>query len=522
MRLDSDISPSKKKNRKFTFKYHVIVRGVNVDVCKGCFLDIFCVSAKFIELCVQKKLSNTAGIVSRDNRGHSSCDSSGDLREAREHLESLPRYKSHYARNKTDKMFLANTATLKDLYEEYKRQCSGEPVSRWTYERLFHEMGLKIKPLKMDTCKTCDKLNTEIMHATSQQEKDSKLQQLELHHRMWEKAVEVKRQDKEEAREDNKKHVVAFDMQQCLPTPHLRTSVVFYKRQLWVYNCTIHDCGSKNSVQNMWHEGEGERGPNQIGSCLYYYIKELPDNVEELTLWSDTCSGQNKNSIVTAALATALSQKESLKLIDQKFLVPGHTHLECDSDHSIIEGKKRKAADIHVPRDWFTLVRNASPKFSVNRLTYDKHLDFKKFYIGRKSPLVKRKMNTAKEQFLWKDVVWIQHRADLPVGMVAYKTSLDKEAEFQYLDLRRKKKDKELRLDPGKAYDEPVKIAHKKKKDLLSLLHLIDPDCHSFYIDLKSDKEIDPDLDPDLISSCDEDDEECEEDNVFSAVSLPA
>jgi hypothetical protein len=36
----------------------------------------------------------------------------------------------------------------------------------------------------------------------------------------------------------------------------------------------------------------------------------------------------------------ALQNSETLQTIDHKFLVPGHTHMECDADHSIIERKK--------------------------------------------------------------------------------------------------------------------------------------------------------------------------------------
>ncbi|KAE8738386.1 hypothetical protein FOCC_FOCC016132 [Frankliniella occidentalis] len=183
------------------------------------------------------------------------------------------------------------------------------------------------------------------------------------HHTKAEATIDVKRQDKERAKSEEYVETVAFDPQQCLSTPNLQSSIVFYLRQLWVYNLTIHIMSNDHSIHNMWHEGQGGRGANQVGSAVFKFIMNLPVKVEHLILWSDTCGGQTKNAIINCALVTALSQKKSLKAIDQKFLVPGHTHLECDTDHAVIEERKKKAVEIHISRDWFNLVRGASNKF---------------------------------------------------------------------------------------------------------------------------------------------------------------
>lgn len=43
---------------------------------------------------------------------------------------------------------------------------------------------------------------------------------------------------------------------------------------------------------------------------------------------------------------TILENKTSIQQINHKFLVPGHTHIECDSDHLLIE-KQKKHSIVH-------------------------------------------------------------------------------------------------------------------------------------------------------------------------------
>ncbi|KAK3916904.1 Signal recognition particle receptor subunit alpha-like protein, partial [Frankliniella fusca] len=503
-RVNQPDSSKKRRNRVFTVRYFACVKGLNTEVCKECFMKIYQVSKKVIEVIIGRKIGNTGGVQVNDRRGESSQTLAEErLQAVIAHINSFPRYKSHYARNKTNNEFLPSNLTVKIMYDEYVKKCdkAEDTVSRWTYEREFHKLGLKIKPLKIDTCHTCDTLQMAVKNSKSEIELNLKKSLQEEHHLKAQEAIDVKKKDKLRAKSEETVETVAFDLQQCLPTPNLPSSIVFYLRQLWVYNLTIHIMPSDQSLHNMWHEGEGGRGANQVGSALYRFIINLPDEVEHLILWSDTCGGQNKNEVINTALMTALNQKKTLKTIDQKFLVPGHTHLECDSDHAVIEERKKRSKEIHIPRDWYNLVRGASKKFSVHLLGRDQ-FNFKDLLTGRDSPLVKRKVSTSKDKFVWKNVVWLQHRRNLPLGIVAFKTSFSDEDDFSYLDMRRRK-NSSVELSPKAAYAGPNKISIKKKKDLLSMLHLVDPDCHAFYHALQTDSGEADDIDPDILPSSD-------------------
>ena len=63
----------------------------------------------------------------------------------------------------------------------------------------------------------------------------------ELHKRKAERAYQELKEDGAKAKVDSDLDVITFDLQQALATPLLRTSVVFYKRQIWVYNLEVHD-----------------------------------------------------------------------------------------------------------------------------------------------------------------------------------------------------------------------------------------------------------------------------------------
>ncbi|KAL4152898.1 hypothetical protein QTP88_000731 [Uroleucon formosanum] len=191
-----------------------------------------------------------------------------------------------------------------------------------------------------------------------------------------------KAKDKEISKNNPEKECFSFDLQQCLPTPHLQSSVAFYKRQLWTFNLTIHNYADGQSFNYMWHEAIAGRGVNEIDSCLFkHLINNTANNVTEITFYSDTCGGQNKNSHVAAMF---------LKIIH---MLP-----------------------------------------NVIEMTQDDFHDFAKLLKG---PLVVHKINTEREPFKWHDVQWLQYRKS-DKGIINYKNTLEEDVPLKSLSFRRR------------------------------------------------------------------------------------
>ena len=106
--------------------------------------------------------------------------------------------------------------------------------------------------------------------------------------------------------------------------------------------------------------------------------------ITEISLFSDTCSGQNRNQFI-AALFLFIVQNSNLIVIQHNFLESDNSYMEADSIHSAIENAKRNVP-VYTMHDWLNIFRLArsnrgrnkrSDQYNVHELKYNDSFDLK-------------------------------------------------------------------------------------------------------------------------------------------------
>ncbi|KAJ8878266.1 hypothetical protein PR048_018843 [Dryococelus australis] len=413
-------NPGKQKYRLVTHTFHFNVYGKRIRVCKDSFVKTLGETHSFVNL----SLCNRNDTVS-DNRGREASankHSEGKMALVRDCINSIPKWES-------GKYYLPAHLNLTLLYEKYL-ESTDDP---------FHQLNISFKEPHLETGYTCGILNTTI-----------------------------KRQNLAKTNSVNTRCYM-FELKQCLPTPCVTGSVVFYKLQLWTFNLRMYDSTNSRTRCYVWHEAEDARDCD-------FHLQGI--GVEHVILYSGTCGGQNKNPHVSAMFLTAMQNNQHLKTVDHKCMASGHSHFECDINHARIEvQKKRLEIQIYGPHDWYQSVRSTGPKNNKYQVIKLSHHDF-----------FEEKDND-RNVFSWHQTKWFRYTKEY--GQILFKNTLSDDEPFNELSLVRSDAAMTT-LEPKKCYTEQLPIPEKNKNDLISIL-----DLHHFYLELKSSLKI-PDVLPDI------------------------
>jgi len=372
------------------------------------------------------------------------------------------------------------------MYELYLDWCNANsciPAKKHKYREVFnYSYNISFHPPLKDTCAKCDRFDVQLKLPDSDSNVHTEIiEQRQLHPVAVEETFERRKADKNISRARPDIKAITFDLQQTLPTPHLQTSVAFYKRQLWTYNLGLHDYTTDDATMFMWPEGTAGRGSHEIASCLLKYCQSLPGTVSKLIAYSDSCAGQNKNyNIVLMWLH--ITQVTNVATIDHKFMVPGHSFLASDSDFSVIEKAKHGVQYVYTPSDWYSLVHGARKKpapFTVVEMKSDD------FYSTSNVAEHTIRKNTDEDgkAVVWRNIRWIRVEKEEPTVM-KFKTTLQESVPFQRVDLQRRVKrgrQQQWPTELTQLHQTPPLIAAKKYNDLMTLLDYIPPIYHQFY-----------------------------------------
>lgn len=235
----------------------------------------------------------------------------------------------------------------------------------------------------------------------------------------------------------------------------------------------------------MWDETTASRGAQEIYSCLIKHLKLNATHKKMVTIYSDSCTGQNRNIKMTLALMRFIQTDETtIDTIDQQFLISGHSFLANDSDFGSVE-LASKGKTIYTPDHWYDIMATCrrKKKIIVCKMTNDE------FYTTSllERNISKRKKSTDNLPVNWLKMQWIRIEKKSPYT-IQYKENLQEFVHFQVLNIMptgRKGRPVELQNVPlEKLYANKRPVGAKKKQDMIDLLPFIPPVYHAHFNDL--------------------------------------
>ena len=491
--------PSAKTSRVNSFVYRLrLSNGNHVQICKQTFCQVHGIGKRRVEnLCTAMTsgvLSCSDGRGKHANRPHALSESLKE--QVRQHISSFPSRESHYSRQSNkNRKYLPEGLSIARMYRLYLEKyepdiCDGEKpqVKEWLYRKIFtEEFNIGFGYPRSDTCETCDLLKVAIDSAEHEEECTKLQTELATHHENAAKGYESLRSD---SKNDENTLVLSFDLQQNLPVPTLVHGSMFYLRQLWVYNFGIHECYSGSATMCLWNECIAGRGSDEIVSCLLEYFSQARPSIKKLICYSDSCSGQNKNSLMICVW-TWLIFRGLFTRIDHTFLVRGHTYLPCDRDFAQIE-KKKGSEMIYLPNDWEKLIKGAriTKPFQIQRMEKEKFFDYalliKQFTL--------RKKDTLGKPVLFSTASWLNFGEGEDGGKVVshpgqywMKRTFSLQEPWQKICILKGRK----KLPPPIDMEFPVKypdghpLNPKKVNDLQSMIPYLPPASREYYASLK-------------------------------------
>nr|CAI5830755.1 unnamed protein product [Callosobruchus analis] len=219
-----------------------------------------------------------------------------------------------------------NITIMYEMYKKYREDQKLEIGSAGMYRKIFcEEYNLGFFRPKKDQYGICMAYNTpgsDQVHLEAE---------YRSHLAAKDRALQKQRSYKENsAKSQGKSFCCNFDLQQVLLVPCNKTNdALFYKQQLKTYNFIIY------------------------------------------------------NTVTSSHVFDSSPKINHLKTIDLKFLVKGHSEMECDSMHAAIATEFKRIGTVTIPSDWKIIARSARRRgdnpYLVNEISHQDIFDWKKY-----------------------------------------------------------------------------------------------------------------------------------------------
>ena len=340
------------------------------------------------------------------------------VQSVHDHIKSFPKQESHYCRASTARKYLDASLSVQKMYELYCEDYDVPPVKLHKYREIFNtEFNLGFQLPRNDRCDRCEEFK---MNQNPSEDDSTKFAE-HANYKLLSKA----NRDSDRSVIDNNHAIICIDLQNVLTLPHANVKSFFFSRKLSVYNFTGHCSLDSTGYCAVWPESTAGRTGNDMASACVAILNKIAEkhtNISKITLWSDSCVAQNRNSVMTLALLKFLSQHNSIQQINQKFGAPGHSVIqEVDNIHSQIE-KKMRNSEIYSPVGLLRLLKHVNSRKPFDVIQMKRFTDYhsKARFIHFDIPFTKVKEIVYRQPT--SDVMKLNIGSRLQTNLPAYKS----------------------------------------------------------------------------------------------------
>ena len=111
---------------------------------------------------------------------------------------------------------------------------------------------------------------------------------------------------------------------------------------MYILNIVYHNFHDNEVFTNAWDETVALRGSQEVASCILKHLQNI-GNQKHIIAYSDICTGQNRNIILTVTWLKILQSVENnADIIEHKILILEPSFLPNYSDFEVIEMSLKK------------------------------------------------------------------------------------------------------------------------------------------------------------------------------------
>lgn len=350
------------------------VDGKTLRVCREAFCGILGLKKDRIQG-IMKRYQR--GKIPEECRGGDRIKEKNDAKKnaIAQFIESFKSVESHYCRSTVAiRTYLPCDFNIKRLAKMYNEYIQETLKVKESYFRSYFNRNYNIGfgTPKTDVCSTCLRVKEELKIERNEKKRNDIMTQHRVHKLKAKAFFQLLKGIKKN------REVFSIDCQKNLSLPKLPDQAAYFSQQYNFYNFSIVRGSSNEKLDKtnvwayVWTDLDLPKNSSVISSALFNALScfAFGDSIEEILIFADGCSGQNKNITMIGMLCFWLLKKapNNIKTIQITFPVVGHSYMPPDRVFGLIERKIKKVACIANPEEYCNIIQEHA---TVRKLSKD-------------------------------------------------------------------------------------------------------------------------------------------------------